>query len=73
MALPASATLVADYVAAKTFCTDLSLAPRDHCFVRDGAHWNVWCFAVREDAETFRAHFGGEFLEPSARPKWPGK
>lgn len=73
IALPASATVGAGYVAAKAFCAGLSLAPRGHCFVRDGDYWNAWCFAVRDDAETFRARFGGEFLEPSARPKWPGK
>ena len=41
--------------------------------LRDGGYWNVWCFAVRADAEKFRAQFGGEFLDPKDRPKWPGK
>jgi hypothetical protein len=32
----------------------------------------VFCFAEREHAEKFRARFGGEFIDPKLRPKWPG-
>jgi hypothetical protein len=35
--------------------------------------WNVWCFAEEEDAEKFRARFGGEFMEPADRPRWAGR
>jgi len=31
----------------------------------------VFCFAEREHAEKFRARFGGEFIDPKSRPKWP--
>jgi hypothetical protein len=32
----------------------------------------VFCFAVHEDAERFREHFGGELVDPASRPRWPG-
>jgi hypothetical protein len=32
----------------------------------------VFCFAHREHAEKFRDRFGGEFIDPKSRPKWPG-
>jgi hypothetical protein len=73
IALRSEATYGERYVAARLFCEGLSLCPRSHCFVRDDGYWNVWCFAVRDDAEKFRAQYGGEFLDPKDRPKWPGK
>jgi hypothetical protein len=69
--LRAEATYGERYVSARLFCEGLTLCPRGHCFVGDGGYWNVWCFATREDAEKFRARFGGEFLDPKDRPKWP--
>jgi hypothetical protein len=33
---------------------------------------NVFCFAERAHAEQFRERFGGEFIDPKDRPKWPG-
>ena len=31
-----------------------------------------FCIAEREHAEQFRERFGGEFIDPKNRPKWPG-
>jgi hypothetical protein len=72
VALPSRQTVGPAYVSVRLFAEKLSLSPRGHCFVRDGEYWNVWCFAVREDAEAFRARFGGELMSPSDRTKWPG-
>jgi hypothetical protein len=53
-------------------CEDLSLCPRGHSFYRDGTDFNVFCFAERRHVEEFRKRFGGEFIDPKDRPKWPG-
>jgi hypothetical protein len=37
-----------------------------------GADMTVFCFAEREHAELFTGRFGGEFIDPKNRPKWPG-
>jgi hypothetical protein len=34
--------------------------------------WSSSVFAERGHAELFSARFGGEFIDPEARPKWPG-
>lgn len=73
VALRAEATLGARYVSARLFCEALSLAPRGHTFIRDDTYFNVWCFAVQADAEAFQAKFGGEFIAPKERPRWPGR
>jgi hypothetical protein len=39
---------------------------------RDDADMLVFCFADRAHAEQFRERFGGEFIDPMSRPKWPG-
>ena len=72
IALRESVTVGKAHDAVREFCADLSLAPRGHTFFRDDAYWNVWCFAEEEDAEKFRARFGGEFMEPEDRPRWGG-
>jgi hypothetical protein len=74
VALPAYRCTGGNYVAIHLFCggDGLSLCPRGHSFYRDGTDINVFCFAEREHAERFRERFGGEFLEPKDRPKWPG-
>lgn len=72
VAIPASLTTGKVHEALLLFCKDLSLSPLGHTFVRDGQYVNCWCFAERDDAEKFRARFGGEFLDPKDRPKWPG-
>jgi hypothetical protein len=45
--------------------------PRGPFIRRDGVDTNVFCFAERVHAEQFRARFGGEFINPKDRPKWP--
>jgi hypothetical protein len=46
------------------FCRDLSRCPRGHS-VFDNDQWHkVFCFAKREDADKFRARFGGEVFDP---------
>jgi hypothetical protein len=32
----------------------------------------VFCFAQRDHAQQFCHRFGGEFIHPKSRPKWPG-
>lgn len=59
------------YYTVHFFCNDLSLCPRGHGFYREGKYYNVWCFAKREHAEQFQARFGGEFIEPTHRARWP--
>jgi hypothetical protein len=72
VALPASRCTGANYVTMRLFCEGLSLCDRGHCFFRDGTDFNVFCFAERKDAEQFRKRFGGEFMDPNDRPRWPG-
>ena len=72
VALPASRCGGADYVTIRLFCEPLSLCPRTRSFRRDDTDMIVFCFAERAHAEQFRDHFGGEFIDPKSRPKWPG-
>ena len=72
MALPAYRCSGGNYVTIRLFCKDLSLCDRGHSFYRDGMDMNVFCFAERAHAEQFRERFGGEFIDPKDRPKWPG-
>jgi hypothetical protein len=71
VALPAEGCSGQNYVTIQLFCDGLSLCPRRHFFRQDGADMNVFCFAERAHAEQFQAHFGGEFIDPKDRPKWP--
>ena len=61
-----------NYITIRLFCEPLSLCPRTHSFRRDDDDFIVFCFAERADAERFRDRFGGEFIDPKSRPKWPG-
>jgi hypothetical protein len=74
VALPAAHCGGANYVTMRLFCEDekLSLCVRGHSFRRDATDFVVFCFAQRPHAEHFRARFGGEFIDPKDRPKWPG-
>jgi hypothetical protein len=72
VALPAARCTGHNYVTIRLFCEGLSLCPRGHCFDRDSTDWNVFCFADRAHAEQFHYRFGGEFIHPKSRPKWPG-
>jgi len=72
VALPAYRCTGSNYVTIRLFCEGLSLCDRGHSFYRDGADFNVFCFAERDHAGRFREQFGGEFIDPKDRPKWPG-
>ena len=74
VALPACRCGGGNYVTIRLFCEEhqLSLCTRGHSFRRDDQDMLVFCFAERDHAEQFRARFGGEFIDPKSRPKWPG-
>jgi hypothetical protein len=72
VALPAAHCSGHNYVTIRLFCEGLSLCPRTHSFRRNDADMLVFCFAQREHAEQFRDRFGGGFIDPKSRPKWPG-
>ena len=87
MVLPSYRCTGGSFVTIHLFSEDLSLCPRGHSFYRsarkpgcndafdggsDGMDMNVFCFAERAHAEQFRERFGGEFIDPKDRPKWPG-
>ena len=72
VALPAYRWTGGNYVTIRLFCEGLTLCPRGHSFYQDGTDMNVFCFAEREHAEQLRERFGGEFIDPRDRPKWPG-
>jgi hypothetical protein len=73
VALPACRCTGANYVSIRLFCEGLSLCPRGHSFRDGGTDMNVFCFARREHAEMFQARFGGAFIDPKDRPRWPGR
>ena len=60
-----------NYVTIHLFCEELSLCVRGHFFYRDGIGMNVFCFAKRAHADRFQQRFGGEFVDPKDRPRWP--
>jgi hypothetical protein len=76
---PHQVALAADFVSANHavihgFCRaeKLSLCARGHHFQRDD-RWHIcFCFAEREHSQLFQHRFGGEFIDPMNRPKWPG-
>ena len=72
VALPATRCTGHNYVTIRLFCDGLSLCPRTHSFRRADTDMLVFCFAERTHAEQFRERFGGEFIDPKSRPKWPG-
>jgi hypothetical protein len=71
VALRADRSTGGNYVTIRVFCEGLSLCPRGHSFRRGDVDMNVFCFAERPDAELFQARFGGEFVDPPSRPRWP--
>jgi hypothetical protein len=72
VALPAYRCTGGNYVTMRLFCEGLSLCDRGDAFRHDDVDMNVFCFAQREHAERFCDRFGGEFIDPKDRPKWPG-
>jgi hypothetical protein len=76
---PHQVALSTDFVSANhavihDFCRaeQLSLCARGHHFQRDD-RWHIcFCFAEREHSQLFQHRFGGEFIDPANRPKWPG-
>ena len=72
VALPAYRCRGHEYVTLHLFCEGLSLCPRGHSFYRDDAEMVVFCFGELEHAEKFSLRFGGEFVAPADRPRWPG-
>ena len=71
VALPASACVGQQYLVHAAFCEGLSRCPRAYSFYKDGQDFKVFCFADRLDAELFQERFGGRFILPQDRPKWP--
>jgi hypothetical protein len=71
VALPAERCSGHNYVTIHLFCDGLSLCPRGHFFRRSGIDMHVFCFAQRAHAEQFQERFGGEFVNPKDRPRWP--
>jgi len=67
VALEARLSMGDRYYTVHYFCRDLSLCPRGHHFYRDGKDFNVYCFAKREDAELFKAKFGGDEIVDAGR------
>lgn len=55
-----------------SFARGLSMAPLRPSFHRGQEYWTVWCFADRDEAQSFQQRFGGEFMAPEDRPRWPG-
>lgn len=72
VALRADFVSGANYPVIDAFSSKLSRCPRGHTFVRDGAYYVVYCFAVKADADLFRDRFDGETIDPKDRPRWPG-
>jgi hypothetical protein len=75
VALAAEFVASANFAAINDFCREekLSLCARGHSFHRGTGWFVVYCFAAREHAERFQRRFGGEFVDPATRPKWPGQ
>ena len=75
IALPEERYVGPRYPVVHGFCKEeqLSLCERGHAFQRDNIWYHVFCFAEREHAERFLARFGGEWIDPGKRPRWPGE
>ena len=49
------------------FCEGLDMDPLGHSHAADGVIYKVFAFAQREDAERFKATFGGEWTDREKR------
>lgn len=67
VALPASQQSGGNYSLVRYFCEGMSLCPRAHSVVKDDVWHIVFCFAEKEDAEKFKARFGGVDFSPANR------
>ena len=65
--LPASEGTGANYQIIREFCAGLTFCPRGHSILKDDQWHNVYCFAQKAHAETFKERFGGEWFDPSRR------
>ena len=69
VALRAIACEGGGYKAIHDFCKDLSLCPRGHSVIYEGAWFHVYCFAEANDAEQFMRRFDGEKFDLKQRGK----
>jgi hypothetical protein len=72
VALQAERSRGSHYTMIRQFCEGLSICARGHTIRHNNNDMAVFYFAEREHAERFQRRFGGEFLDPASRPKWPG-
>ena len=72
VALPAGRCRGSNYAVIRQFCEGLSICPRSHSFRWGDVDMAVFCFAERDHAERFQHRFGGELINPTSRPRWPG-
>lgn len=69
VALSESQTMGSNYETVHGFCRGLSAAPRTQHVIRVGPgrpveHWNVFCFAVKAEADAFAVVFDGVPFDP---------
>lgn len=70
VAIPERISKGENYKVVHGFCEGMSLCPRGHSVVGpDNEWWNVFCFAEKEHAETFKQRFGGEWFDSAKRGK----
>ena len=71
VALPEDDCIGQNYHKLRRFCEDrkLSLSRHGHSVTWQRQYFQVFMFAVEEDAEVFRKEFGGETMHPSERGK----
>jgi hypothetical protein len=74
IALPAYRCMGHEYLTIHIFCQaeSLSLCRHRHSYRQNDIDRTVFSFAERKHADQFQARFGGDFLDPKDRPKWPG-
>jgi len=71
VALPNFRCLGHNYLTIRFFCEALSVYPSTRSLLRDEVDTTVFCFAKREHAKQFHDRFGGEFVHPATRRRWP--
>lgn len=71
VALEARFCMGDNFIKHRLYCRELSLCARGHSFYRENRDYHVFCFAIREHAESFAKRFRGEFMDAKDRPTWP--